>query len=137
MRLPQLGNRNRGWFVCLLLAVGLVATGVERGRSADEAKKPADKKKTDDKKADDKKADDKKAADKDEKKSRVLFKALGLVYPKLRDRSGKDQERNDVILRWLRLLTAKDQKRQTAGKQRKNEYFRIQGAFQVAHQFTA
>src|SRR4030095_9652936 len=71
-----------------------------------------------------------------EKNSRVLLEAFWLIDPKLRDRSGQNQERNDVILRWLRLLTAKDEKRQTTSKQRKNKYLCIRRAFQVAHQFT-
>jgi hypothetical protein len=72
----------------------------------------------------------------DEKNSRVLLEAFWLIDPKLRDRSGKDQERNDVILRRLRLLTAKDEKRQTTSKERKNEYLCIRRAFEVAHQIT-
>ena len=40
----------------------------------------------------------------DEKNSRVLLEALGLIDPKLRNRSGQDQERNDVILRRARYL---------------------------------
>ena len=73
----------------------------------------------------------------DEKNSRVLLEAFWLIDPKLRDRSGQDQERNDVILRRLRLLTAKDEKRQTTSKQRKNEYLYIRRAFHIAHQLTA
>ena len=58
----------------------------------------------------------------DEKNSRVLLETFWLIDPKLRNGGGQDQECNDVILRWLRLLTAKDEKRQTTSKQRKNEY---------------
>ena len=73
----------------------------------------------------------------DEKNSRVLLEAFWLIDPKLRDGGGKDQERNDVILRRLRLLTAKDEKRQTTSKQRKDEHLYMRRAFHVAHQLTA
>jgi hypothetical protein len=74
---------------------------------------------------------------KDEKNSRILLEAFWLIDPKLRDRRGQDQERNDVILRRLRLLAAKDEKRQTTSKQGKDEYFYMRRTFHVAHQLTA
>ena len=59
---------------------------------------------------------------KNQKDSRVLLKAFWLIDPKLRDGSSQDQERDNVILRWLRLLTTKDQKRQTTSEERKNAH---------------
>jgi hypothetical protein len=65
-----------------------------------------------------------------------LLEALWLIDAKLRNRSSQDEERNNVILGWLGLLTAKNEEGQTTSEQRKNEYLYMQREFQVAHQFT-
>ena len=56
----------------------------------------------------------------DEKNARASRKALRLVDPKLSNRRGQDQQRNNKILRRLGLLATKDEKRETTGKHREN-----------------
>ena len=74
---------------------------------------------------------------KDEKDARASRKALGLVDPELSNRGGQNQQRNDKILGWLRLLAAKDEKRQSTSKHRKDHGLNEGRVFQVALQFAA
>ncbi len=72
-----------------------------------------------------------------EKDARASRKALGLVDPKLSYRGGQNQQRNDKVLGWLRLLAAEDKKRESTGKHRKNHDPDEGRIFQVALQFAA
>ena len=66
---------------------------------------------------------------KDEKNARASREAPGLVDPKLGNRSGQDQQRNDKILGRLRLLTAKNEKREATDKYRKDHDLGVRRVF--------
>ena len=66
---------------------------------------------------------------KDEKNARASRKAPGLVDPKLSNRGGQDQQRNDKILGRLRLLTAKNEKREATDKYRKDHDLGVRRVF--------
>ncbi len=69
---------------------------------------------------------------KDEKNARASRKALRLVDPKLSNRRGQDQQRNNEILGRLRLLATKNEKREATDKHRKDHDLRVRQVFQIA-----
>src|ERR1700730_932432 len=74
---------------------------------------------------------------KDEQDARALRKGLWLVDPKLHNRGGKKQERDDEVFGRLRLLTAEDKKSETADESGEDENFDGQGVLEIARQFVA
>jgi hypothetical protein len=69
---------------------------------------------------------------KNEKNARASREALGLIDPQLSDRGGQDQQRNNEILGRLRLLAAKDKKRQATCKHSKDNNLDVRRVFQIA-----
>jgi hypothetical protein len=69
---------------------------------------------------------------KDEKNARASRKAPGLVDPKLSNRRGQDQQRDNKILGRLRLLATKNEKREATDKHRKDHDLGVRQVFQIA-----
>src|SRR6266404_1992118 len=72
-----------------------------------------------------------------EQDPRVLRKSAGLIDPELRHCNSQKQERDDEILRWFRLLAAKDKERQSGSERDKDKYFDVRSALEAAQQIVA
>src|SRR5204862_6978804 len=68
----------------------------------------------------------------DEKQTRTSKESLRLIYPELRKGGGKKEKRDDKVLRWLRLLTAKNKKSEASDKSGENNPLNVSGVFKAA-----
>ncbi len=74
---------------------------------------------------------------KNEKDPRALRKGLWLIDPELCNGSRQNQQCDDKIFGWLRLLAAENEKSQAAGKHHEDERLHIRRVFQIARQFAS